>query len=71
MDECAQVLKIYNWSLVPMSVHGDDMFEAKPHIKQPMKTFMVWAQAVHYKLAVQYPSPQQCRSQEDPQQALG
>lgn len=56
-DAVSQVLKGYDWSLVPMPVRGGGggTLKAKPHVKRPMNAFMVWAQAARRKLADQYP----------------
>lgn len=54
-DAVSQVLRGYDWSLVPMPDRGERGSKGKPHVKRPMNAFMVWAQAARRKLAEQYP----------------
>ncbi|XP_062859386.1 transcription factor SOX-9a [Trichomycterus rosablanca] len=54
-DAVSQVLKGYDWTLVPVPVRVHGSSKNKPHVKRPMNAFMVWAQAARRKLADQYP----------------
>uniref|UniRef100_A0A8C3AWZ3 SRY-box transcription factor 8a n=1 Tax=Cyclopterus lumpus TaxID=8103 RepID=A0A8C3AWZ3_CYCLU len=54
-DAVSQVLKGYDWSLLPMPSQGERGLKSKPRVKRPMNAFMVWAQAARRKLADQYP----------------
>uniref|UniRef100_A0A8C5X975 SRY-box transcription factor 9 n=1 Tax=Malurus cyaneus samueli TaxID=2593467 RepID=A0A8C5X975_9PASS len=52
-EAVSQVLKGYDWTLVPMPVRVNGSSKNKPHVKRPMNAFMVWAQAGARKLADQ------------------
>lgn len=54
-EAVSQVLKGYDWTLVPVPVRVHGASKNKPHVKRPMNAFMVWAQAARRKLADQYP----------------
>ncbi|NP_001158343.1 transcription factor SOX-10 isoform X1 [Oryzias latipes] len=54
-EAVSQVLKCYDWTLVPMPVRVNAGSKNKPHVKRPMNAFMVWAQAARRKLADQHP----------------
>ncbi|TSK87595.1 Transcription factor Sox-8 [Bagarius yarrelli] len=40
-DAVSQVLKGYDWSLVPMPARASGTLKSKPHVKRPMNAFMV------------------------------